>query len=69
LKCNQCHALIYRGIQYTGDEEDLDEVGELVNVLYREDLQTKEQKELDEAWKTIHRITNRQGSKSKILCE
>ncbi|HVP79515.1 MAG TPA: hypothetical protein VMV04_16640 [Thermodesulfobacteriota bacterium] len=67
LKCNQCHALIYRGKQYIGDEEDLDEVGELVHVFYREDLQTK--KELNEARNTICRIIKSKEARSKILCE
>jgi hypothetical protein len=68
LSCRQCHALILLGILLTVDAEG-DEWEELIYVLYREDLHMKEQKELDEAWNTIHRITNRQGSKSNILCE
>ena len=67
LKCNQCHALIYCGLQYTGDDEDLDEVGELVHVFYREDLQTK--KELNEARNTICRIIKSKEARSKISCE
>ena len=68
LACRKCHALILLGLLYTRDAND-DTWIELMYVLYREDLQTKEQKELDEAWNTIHRITNRQGSKSNIICE
>ena len=68
LACRKCHALILIGTLYTRDAND-DTWTELMYVLYREDLQTKEQKELDEAWKTILRITNRQGSKSRIICE
>ena len=68
LACRKCHALILLGLLYTRDANG-DTWIELMYVLYREDLQTKEQKELDEAWNTIHRITNRQGSKSKIICE
>lgn len=69
LACRKCHALILLGVLYARDADDDECWSELMYVLYREDLQTKEQKELDEAWNTIHRITNRQGSKSKILCE
>ena len=68
LACRKCHALILTGTLYTRDAND-DTWTELMYVLYREDLQMKEQKELDEAWNTIHRITNRQGSKSRIICE
>jgi len=68
LSCRKCHALILLGLLYTRDAND-DTWIELMYVLYREDLQTKEQKELDKAWNTIYRITNRQGSKSKIICE
>ena len=69
LVCRKCHALILLGVLYTRDANEDECWDELMYVLYREDLQTKEQKELDEAWNTIHRITNRQGSKSKIICE
>ena len=70
LACRKCHALILIGTKYRRDDNDPDNRWvELMYVLYREDLQTKEQKELDEAWNTIHRITSRQGSKSKIICE
>jgi hypothetical protein len=69
LACCKCHALILLGVLYTRDANDDECWAELMYVLYREDLQTKEQKELDEAWNTIHRITNRRGSKSKISCE
>ena len=69
LACRKCHALILLGLLYARDADEDECWHELMYVLYREDLQTKEQKELDAAWKTIHRITNRQGSKSKLLCE
>jgi len=69
LACRKCHALILLAVLYTRDADEDECWPELMYVLYREDLQTKEQKELDEAWKTILRITNRQGSKSRIICE
>jgi hypothetical protein len=64
-KCNRCHALILLGGQFADDGK----IEELVSGFYREDLQTKEQKEVYEAWNTIHRITNCQGSKLKTICE
>ena len=64
-KCNQCHALIFLALRFTAGDED--EVGELVSVSYREDLQTK--KELNEARNTICRIIKSKEARSKILCE
>lgn len=48
-ECKQCHASVLLELRFTTGDKD--QIGELLSVSYREDLQTK--KELDQAWNTI----------------
>ena len=48
-ECKQCHASILLELRFTTGDKD--EIGKLLSVSYREDLQTKN--ELDQAWGTI----------------
>jgi hypothetical protein len=48
-ECKQCHAAILLELRFTTGDKD--EIGKLLSVFYRENLQTK--KELDQAWSTI----------------